>query len=205
MTLEQALAALELAKTEAAEAKALADAKDSEIASLKSKNAEIITEKRKLQQAKKDDASDDETASDLRKRIEAEYKPKIDELSAKFEALEKERNTLAVDTALISALDKVGVAVQLRSAALAYLKSARKIEVANGGVVCDGKGVGESVADWAATDEGKAFISAPSNGGSAAPGGGSAPTTLNKSAMKQADKGAYIAKHGLAAYEKLPL
>lgn len=213
MTLEEAIAAIAALQKKADDA-------DAAIAALKAKNAEIITEKKELRdkfnafkeevEAKgkaptPNDPPESPTAKALRERIEAEYGPKLTALTSQLDAITNERNTLAVETALDDALKTAGVAVHLQPAVKALLKTSRKIELANGVVTCDGKAVKDSVSEWVATPEGKAFVAAPANGGSAAPGGASGAITKKRSELTASEKGAFITAHGLQAYQQLPL
>lgn len=212
-TLEEAIAKI-------GELVALVEAQTVDITKLKEKNAEILSEKKELQatvkelKAKSDtpptpatpppDKDEPKTTRDLRERIEAPLVASIKELQTKFDTMQAERDTLAVETALDDALKVAGVAVPYHAAAKALLRSSRKIELANGAVTCDGKAVKDSVVEWAKTDEGKPFVAAPSNGGGAAPGNGaSGEIPKKRSEMDASAKGAFIAKHGLQAYSAL--
>lgn len=206
MTLEELKAAFEEFKVTAKEA---LDAQATEIGALKAKNAEIITEKRTLRDelnalkaGKKPADDEDKSGKGVRARVDAEYAERLKALEDQNAALARERNDAMVSTALDDALQTVAPA--MRGVVKNHLKASRKIEVADGAVLCDGQAVKESVGAWLATPEGKAFIPAPPNGGSAAPGGTGGSVTKPRSKMNSAEKGAYIRLHGLDEYNRLP-
>lgn len=203
-------------------AKEALDAQAREIAALKAKNAELIGEKRGVRDDKRSleetlerllgtkktkgedgDEGDPQSGRSVRKRVEAETNERIKALEDRNAKLERENNEKAIGAALDDALQALPAAT--RKVVKAFLKSEKKIEVVNSEVLCDGKDVRDSVREWLATPEGKAFIPAPANGGSAAPGGASGATPIKpRSKMTHAEKGEYIRVHGLPAYNSLP-
>lgn len=212
MTLEEALARIKALEDEAkATAKTLkavqaeadrAEDLETQLAKVKAKNSELLGEKKDLQK-KLDAGTGGEDAKALRERIEAEYKAPLEELTKRLDAAEAERNKVAIDAAISDALDKAKVAVPLKAAATALLRAQRKIELANGSVLVDGKPIADAVTEWAASPEGKPFIPASPNGGSAAPGGASGSLPKRKSEMTAAEKGAFVREHGAKAFSEL--
>lgn len=187
-----------------------------QIDALTTKNAELITEKRtvsgQLADAKKA-ASDAETAKvkaagnveELEQRLRAESDTAVAEVQGKLEAAEKKLYTLQVDRGLQDAMASAGIAEPHRKAVAALLKADHKVETGEDGAMIDGKPLAQFVTEWAATDTGKLYVSAPVNGGGAAPGspsGGAVPK--KKSEMSAKEKGAFIREKGEAAFTALP-
>lgn len=186
MTLEEALAAIE---------------------ALKSKNAEILGEKKaaatkaaelegRLEKIEKDakDAKD-QAEADLAKKagdwdkreaqLKAAHQAELDKVKAEKATLEQARDKLVIDNALSAQLDEAGVAPHFKSAVLAMIKVGNKAAVE-----IDGEGnfagkigdkpVADFVKAWAASDEGKVFIANGNTGGGANGGkGGKTPTGNN--------------------------
>lgn len=142
---------------------------------------------------------------DLR-RVQKEHADELARLKKELDDTKAARSKAAIDAALGEALGKANIAPGFRTAVNAMFRAGRKIEAgADGVVTVDGKPVVDMVAEWASTDEGRAFVSAPASGGSAAPptGPSGAPSKA-RSAMTRAEKASYIDKHGQDAYLKLP-
>lgn len=220
MTLEELTAAFSSFK-EVTNAALLA--KDTEIGKLKGKTGELIGEKKKLKaklEAKLaaleagDDVEDDEPAPKGRKggrdddgalaRIEAANAEELARLKKELDDERAARNKAVIDAELIKSLDTAGIKTEYRAAVLAMIKSGRKVEVVGGDVRVDGKKASDSVAEWARTSEGSAFVAAPANGGSATPGASSGSAIKPKSQMTRGERGEYIRIHGATAYGSLP-
>lgn len=142
---------------------------------------------------------------DLR-RVQQQHADELAKLKKELDDAKAARSKAAIDAALSEALGKANIAPGYRAAVNALIRTGRKIEVGNdGAVTVDGKPAVDMVAEWAATPEGSAFVSAPASGGSAAPPSGpSGAITKARSAMTRAEKASYIEKHGQDAYMKLP-
>lgn len=203
----------------------LADATAS-IEKLKAKNDELIAEKRSTKtgaeakladaEAKIDELTETLAKSqrDHDKALKAAEKARDEAL----QAVEGERGAvskLVLENGLTDALQKAGVTPTQLPAVRAYLKEKGVLAVESEGdvrravakLVKDGKesklSVEEYVNQFAASDEGKAFIPASGNAGSGAGGqrGGAAVSTRTQaelSAMAPKDRAAFFAGGGVA-------
>jgi len=221
VTLEELTAAFNAhkAKSEKDVADLLAanTAKDDEINRIKKHSSRLLADlkkaKIKTRAPVEDDEDDDEDGGgntsgndgDALARVQAQHQKEIDALKKSLDAKEQAANNALIDAALETALTKANVSSKYRTAATAMLKASRKIEVVDGTVRIDGKAASDSVSEWAATDEGSAFVVAPANGGSAAQGApsGGGNTEKPRSAMTSADKGRLIREKGLSAFQGL--
>lgn len=188
-----------------------------EMAAITKNRDELLAEKREAKQKLKD--AEDAKAAAERKAAEesgdveqvkvALEKKHAEELAAKdaiIAPLEDFRYNALVNNGLTSALAEHNVPEAQRPAVTALLKSANKIEIADNNATVDGKPLGDFVKNWAATDAGKVFVTAPRNGGVPQPGGpGGAGGDKTRSQMSHAEKGAYVREHGSEAYNALPI
>ncbi|WP_322884166.1 hypothetical protein U8C35_06445 [Sinorhizobium medicae] len=188
-----------------------------ETGGLKSKNTELMDElkgfKKKFEgidpdevkRLREEDRNKQDKDSDpakLRERIEGEYAPKLTEAEKRAEAAEAKLNSTIIDSQLTSALGEAGVAKEFLRAVKADLSSSRKVEVNDGGVMIDGKPVGDFVKTWSTTD-GKPFISAGDNtGGGGKSGGGGGATSKKVSEMTVSEKAAAMRELGADAYRQ---
>jgi hypothetical protein len=191
---------------------------DKEAGGLKAKNEELLgevkalrtkfdgvdpDEYKKLKTTKRE--ADDKNADpvELRKRIEDEFTPKLDEATKRASEAEGKLNQHIIDSALTSALLEAGVAKEFLPAAKALLRESRKVEVNDGGAVVDGKPVQTFTHEWAKAD-GKAFVSAPDNSGGGARGGngGGAASGKKLSELSVAEKAALMREIGGDAYKQ---
>ena len=86
--------------------------------------------------------------------------------------------TLLIDNGLASALDGAKVMAEAKEAATALFRSSAVIE--DGKALINGKPLGEHIAEWAKSDQGKFFTQAPNNqGGGAGGGSGGNPSGFN--------------------------
>lgn len=78
-----------------------------------------------------------------------------------------------IDNGLNDAMLKAGIKPEFMTAAKAMLKSQTKLMAENGqySALMGDKPLNEAIAEWAAGDEGKHFVSAPANSGGGATGG----------------------------------
>lgn len=118
----------------------------------------------------------DETGRKLR-TAESDLRQAKRDLSRVEGERDTARNSLATETtfsanmltenALTSALTEANVAPQFMEAAKALLSKGVKVEVAGDErtVTANGKSVADYVKEWAASDAGKHYVSAPANGG----------------------------------------
>jgi hypothetical protein len=87
-----------------------------------------------------------------------------------------------IDNGLTDALVKAGVRSEFMGAAKAMLRNQAQIKADNGdyAALMGDKPLTDAVAEWAASDEGKHFISAPVNSGGGASGGNGGNPTAPK-------------------------
>jgi hypothetical protein len=159
-----------------------------EVDRLKEKNTEILGKLKKAREGKEDagevarlEGELETTQGELR---EAQSKLRVTERDLKRANDERDTATRERDTAvternnelltnsLNAALIENKVAPHFMDAANALLKGKATVEVEGDvrKVLIDGKDVGEFVKDWAASDAGKHYVTAPANGGGGATG-----------------------------------
>lgn len=213
VTLEELAAAFVALKTETeaktAELEVSLAERDGEIDRLKAHSSRLLAEKKKLKGKAKasdeddEDAEHDDTPEARKTKATAD---KLAALEAKLAETETRRTKAATDAALKDALGVANIAPQFRNAVEALFR-ARKVDFVNDEVRIDGKPVAEAVTEWAKSDGGKVFISAPASGGSGPSGNAPRNITgevLSRSKMNAAQKGAYAREHGHEAYQSLP-
>jgi chromosome segregation ATPase len=187
------------------------------IESLSVKNAELLKELKVTKAKAKGADIDPGEYANLQSQVE-ELQGKLDKAtkeSAKtIEGLTKtltEKDSALqsylIDNGLSDAMIKAGVRPEFMQAAKAMLKSQAQIKAENGqySALMGDKPLTEAVAEWASGDEGKHFVAAPVNSGGGASGGqNSSGPALKRSSLTAADKAAFIAEKGQAAYLALP-
>lgn len=200
---------------------AVAAAVEKETGGLKEKNKELLDELKPLKEkmekfkdfdpaeysrlkALERDGKDKEIKDpvELRNRIEAEFAPKLTAAEKRAEEAETKLKQRTIDGELTSALIDSGVSKEFLPAAKALITSGRKVDVTDGGAIVDGKPVSAFAKDFAASDEGKHFVSAPNSQGGGAKGGAGGDPAKGKqlSEMSNADKAAFIREHGPQAW-----
>lgn len=155
------------------------------VAKLETKNTELVGDLRKARKSSEIKPEDLAAAEDRAEKAEA----KVKELDGTVKTLTKERDTatkaleaessvthrLVAENGLLKALSDAGVTDP------AYLEAAKAMHIGAVKVVADGEGrkalygdkeLAEAVKEWAGSDVGKKFVSAPNNGGGGAGGGG---------------------------------
>lgn len=198
-----------------AEVKAMiADAVEEATEGLANKNRELLADLRKAKAGKNIDPADIE-------KLESQ----IDSLKAELTTAQKAANTatkqaedaakalqaesgftqkLLIENGLAAELTKNGVtnAVNLK-AAQSMLKDGVKVVIDGDARVAKvgDKALSDYIKEWAGSDEGKHFVSAPLNGGGGAIGGGGKATgkTMSRSAFESAspaDKAGFIGAGG---------
>ena len=145
--------------------------------------------------------ADDAEILKLREALEGER----DQWKTKATELEGTVYKLTVENQLDAALRSAGITDPgLAMGAKALLQG--KIKVADGKPVAETDmgpiALSEYVKRWASSD-GAAYVSKPSGGGAGGSKGGGAGAQ-KRSGMSAAEKAAYLAEHGQAAYLKLP-
>lgn len=168
--------------------KALKEAVDAAVAEategLKNKNAELLA---KLKKAQKDSTIDPAEHQQLQAELEqtqaklATAEKTLKTVTAEAEkvkkALEGESgftSKLLIENGLNDALLKAGVKPEMQKAVKALLSGqvTIKIEGDKRNPVIGDKSLSDFVGEWAKSDEGKHFVSAPNNQGGGAKGGG---------------------------------
>jgi hypothetical protein len=156
---------------------------------LKNKNTELLTELKKARKSAEitpEQMAEVEAERDkAQTELQAAHKAAKDAAKAyevAVKALEQESGftqKLLVDNGLVSELTKHGVtnAVSLK-AAQSMLRGGVKVEVDGENRVAKygDKALSDYVKEWAASDEGKHFVTAPSNSGGGAQGSGGSKT-----------------------------
>lgn len=170
-----------------ADAKVLEDAVKAATDALAAKNKQLLGE---LKTAKKGQEIDPAAYAALEQERDT-LTGQLDEANKSLKAAQKAvadttkalegeqgfTQRLLVDNGLMAALGEAGVKnpVHLKAAA-ALIRSSAKVEVKVDGdartAVVGDKSLGEFVKAWAASDDGKAFVTAPVNSGGNASGGG---------------------------------
>ncbi|MFA5387280.1 MAG: hypothetical protein WC322_02685 [Candidatus Paceibacterota bacterium] len=151
---------------------------------LKSKNTELLGELKKARKAgeitpeqlESVEAERDKLQADLSK-IQKDYKKATTDLETANKSLESESGftkNLLVENGLIAELIKNDVNnPALQKAAIALLKGNVKVEVDGDTRVAKygDKPMADAIKEWASSDEGKNFVTAPANSGGGAQGG----------------------------------
>lgn len=141
-------------------------------AKAKAKGAEIDPEEHARLQTQVEDLTGklDKVTKDSNRQIEKLTKDLTDKEGALTQHL--------IDGGLSSALAKAGVAPHFMDAAKAMLRGQAAIK--DGAAVIGDKPLADHVTEWAGTDQGKHFITAPANSGGGGQGGnGGGKTTGN--------------------------
>jgi len=172
------------AETKAAIKAAAQAAADEAVEGLKAKNTELLG---KLKKAQKDATIDPADHAELQSEFDATQTKladvtkalktattEYDKIKKAYETESKVTHNLLVDNGLSSALLEAGVKKA------SYLKAAKAMLAGQVVLTADGeqriakvgdKPLAEFVKEWAASDEGKAFVDAPGNSGGGANGG----------------------------------
>jgi hypothetical protein len=97
----------------------------------------------------------------------------IEQLQASLNEKDGALQSYLIDNGLNDAMLKAGIKPEFMAAAKAMLKSQTKLMAENGqySALMGEKPLNEAIAEWAAGDEGKHFVSAPANSGGGATGG----------------------------------
>lgn len=153
---------------------------------LSAKNRELLGELRATKAKAKGAEIDPSEYAALQSEVEAlranldksqkEAAKTIDNLSKSLTEKDGALQSYLIDNGLNDALLKVGVRPEMMPAVKAMLKSQTQLAAENGqySALMGDKPLFDAVAEWAAGDEGKHFVSAPANTGGGAPGGQSA-------------------------------
>ena len=170
--------------------------------SIKGLKADILALKQKAKGADIDPAEHaalqsqvEELTSKLGK-VEKDSKTAIDKLTAEGKTKDEALHKHLIEGSLTGALAKAGVKPEFMDASMALLKSQAIIKSENGNhtALIGDKPLADAVGEWAASDAGKHFVAAPSNGGGGAGGGsGSGKATAGKIDGTPQERAAYFA------------
>lgn len=143
------------------------------------------------------------------KQVKEDYAKELEKITQKFESEAGFSRRLLTDGGLTDALAKANVRPEYMDAAKALLKD--KVAIQGEGderrAVIGDKALGDFVTEWAGSDQGKHFVSAPnsSGGGANGSGNGNGGAKLYRSEMSDKQKAEYVGQHGQAEYLKLPM
>ena len=170
--------------------------------SIKGLKADILALKQKAKGADIDPAEHaalqtqvEELTTKLAKS-EKDSKAAIDKLTAEGKTKDEALHKHLIEGSLTGALAKAGVKPEFMDASMALLKSQATIKSENGNHTAHigDKPLADAVGEWAASDAGKHFVAAPSNGGGGAGGGsGSGKATAGKIDGTPQERAAYFA------------
>jgi len=170
--------------------------------SIKGLKADILALKQKAKGADIDPAEHaalqtqvEELTTKLAKS-EKDSKAAIDKLTAEGKTKDEALHKHLIEGSLTGALAKAGVKPEFMDASMALLKSQATIKSENGNhtALIGDKPLADAVGEWAASDAGKHFVAAPSNGGGGAGGGsGSGKATAGKIDGTPQERAAYFA------------
>lgn len=159
------------------------DAVEAATSGLVEKNKQLLAEKKKLQ---RNAEIDPQTVIDLEAQVEAlkgeltngqkalkEAAKANETLQGQYKSESAFTQKLLIDNGLTEALVKAGVAAP-------FLSATKSMFAGQAQIIADGdsriakigdKSLADAIKEWAASDEGKHFISAPANGGGGSKGG----------------------------------
>lgn len=164
---------------------------------------ELEAKQDKGKSSKKDDAE--------LQRLQDKYEARLEEANSKVEKYQSTLYNRLKEQDLEKHLRRSNVAEQFLPAVKAMLKDQVKIIEEDDDIKAVAgvaeKDLGTFVEEWAKSDEGKAYVSAPdtSGGGSRKGSGGGVGTVKSKADLKnETEKSKYVKEHGLAAFRALP-
>lgn len=154
-----------------------------ELGALSAKNSELLREV-KIARAKAKGVeidpndfmalqTENETLKSQLDKIAKDNTKTIEQLQASLNEKDGALQSYLIDNGLNDAMLKAGIKPEFMAAAKAMLKSQTKLMAENGqySALMGEKPLNEAIAEWAAGDEGKHFVSAPANSGGGATGG----------------------------------
>jgi hypothetical protein len=117
--------------------------------------------------------NENETLKSQLDKVAKENTKVIEGLQATISEKDGALQSYLIDNGLNDAMLKAGIKPEFMTAAKAMLKSQTKLMAENGqySALMGEKPLNEAIAEWAASDEGKHFVSAPANSGGGATGG----------------------------------
>jgi hypothetical protein len=117
--------------------------------------------------------AENETLKSQLDKVAKDNTKTIEQLQASLTEKDGALQSYLIDNGLNDAMLKAGIKPEFMAAAKAMLKSQTKLMADNGqySALMGDKPLTEAIAEWAAGDEGKHFVSAPANSGGGATGG----------------------------------
>ena len=117
--------------------------------------------------------TENETLKSQLDKVAKENTKTIETLTSTIAEKDGALQSYLIDNGLNDAMLKAGIKPEFMTAAKAMLKSQTKLMAENGqySALMGEKPLNEAIAEWAASDEGKHFVSAPANSGGGATGG----------------------------------
>jgi hypothetical protein len=117
--------------------------------------------------------TENETLKSQLDKVAKDNAKTIEQLQANLTEKDGALQSYLIDNGLNDAMLKAGIKPEFMAAAKAMLKSQTKLMADNGqySALMGDKPLTEAIAEWAAGDEGKHFVSAPANSGGGATGG----------------------------------
>jgi len=117
--------------------------------------------------------TENETLKSQLEKVAKENAKTVETLQASLTEKDGALQSYLIDNGLNDAMLKAGIKPEFMTAAKAMLKSQTKLMADNGqySALMGEKPLNEAIAEWAASDEGKHFVSAPANSGGGATGG----------------------------------
>jgi chromosome segregation ATPase len=117
--------------------------------------------------------TENETLKSQLEKVAKENAKTVETLQASLNEKDGALQSYLIDNGLNDAMLKAGIKPEFMTAAKAMLKSQTKLMADNGqySALMGEKPLNEAIAEWAASDEGKHFVSAPANSGGGATGG----------------------------------
>jgi hypothetical protein len=117
--------------------------------------------------------TENETLRSQLEKVAKDNAKTVEQLQASLNEKDGALQSYLIDNGLNDAMLKAGIKPEFMAAAKAMLKSQTKLMADNGqySALMGDKPLIEAIAEWAAGDEGKHFVSAPANSGGGATGG----------------------------------
>ena len=117
--------------------------------------------------------TENETLRSQLEKVAKDNAKTVEQLQANLTEKDGALQSYLIDNGLNDAMLKAGIKPEFMAAAKAMLKSQTKLMADNGqySALMGDKPLIEAIAEWAAGDEGKHFVSAPANSGGGATGG----------------------------------
>jgi hypothetical protein len=134
--------------------------------------------------------TENETLKSQLDKVAKDNAKTIEQLQANLTEKDGALQSYLIDNGLNDAMLKAGIKPEFMTAAKAMLKSQTKLMADNGqySALMGDKPLNEAIAEWAAGDEGKHFVSAPANSGGGATGGNGNGTTVTPKGNLGGDK-----------------